>query len=155
MTRRTLLISLCICLIGSIAFAQIDPLVGTWKLNTTASKYSPGPGPRSEVVTYKSAGQGVTYTVARVNGAGANVSLQGTLMYDGKDYAATGSPDWDTAMTHRVNTTTTETIRKKTGKQVQTVTRAVSADGKKLTLTTKGTDAQGHTINDVQVYDRQ
>jgi uncharacterized protein YcnI len=155
MTRRTLLLSLLVCLIGSIAFAQTDPLVGTWKLNAAASKYSPGPGPRSEVVTYQPAGQGVKYDVTRVDAAGANVALQGTLMYDGKDYPATGSPDWDAAMTHRVNTTTTETVRKRAGKHVQTVTRAISADGKKLTLTTKGTDARGRTINDVQVYDRQ
>ena len=47
------------------------------------------------------------------------------------------------------------TSYKKAGKVVSTVTTAVSADGKALTITTKGTDMQGRPVNNVAVYDRQ
>lgn len=135
--------------------AQGDPLIGTWTLNLAKSQYAPGPAPRSEVVTYESAGQGVKYRVTRTDPEGKPVTLQGSLMYDGKDYPATGTADFDTVMTRRVNASTTETTRKKSGKSVQVVSRVLSTDGRTLTLTTKGTDAEGRTINDVQVYDRR
>jgi hypothetical protein len=141
-------------LVTSLSLAQTDPLVGTWKLNLDQSKYT-SPAPRSEIVTYDADRDGLTYTVKRVDAAGANATLLGRLATDGKDHPATGTADWDSAMTHRVNRLTTETIRKRSGTQVQSVTRAVSADGKRLTLTTKGIDAAGHMVNDVQVYDRQ
>jgi hypothetical protein len=38
---------------------------------------------------------------------------------------------------------------------VQTVTIAVSADGKSRTVTTKGVDEKGQQINNVAVYDKQ
>ena len=36
---------------AGVALAQSDPSVGTWKLNLTKSKYSPGPLPKSNTVT--------------------------------------------------------------------------------------------------------
>lgn len=41
------------------------------------------------------------------------------------------------------------------GKAVGTTTRTVSADGKVLTLASKGTDAKGAAYDDVLVFDRQ
>jgi hypothetical protein len=38
---------------------------------------------------------------------------------------------------------------------VSTNTRVVSADGKTLTITVKGTDAQGKAVDNVQVYEKQ
>jgi hypothetical protein len=37
---------------------------------------------------------------------------------------------------------------------VQTTTRVVSKDGETLTLTVKGTNAKGQTVNDVLVFDK-
>lgn len=153
--KRTLIAAAFAIVAAAAAVAQTDPLVGTWILNPAKSTYSPGPAPRSEVVTYESVGQGVTYVVERVDAQGKAFTLRGTLMYDGRDYPATGSADWDAAMSRRVDASTTETTRKRSGKSVQVTTRVVSADGKTLTLTTKGTDARGRSIDDVQVYDRR
>jgi hypothetical protein len=46
-------------------------------------------------------------------------------------------------------------VRKKAGKQVQTYSRVVSKDGKTMTVTVKGTNAKGQTINNVSVYEKQ
>lgn len=43
----------------------------------------------------------------------------------------------------------------KSGKTVGSGTSVVSADGKTLTLTSKGTDARGQTVSSVAVYDKQ
>jgi hypothetical protein len=55
----------------------------------------------------------------------------------------------------RINATTVERTDKKGGKVVQTITRVMSADGKALTITTKGTNAQGQAVNNVAVYEKQ
>jgi hypothetical protein len=45
--------------------------------------------------------------------------------------------------------------RKKGGKQVQTFTTVVSADGKTRTTTATGTNAAGQKVDNVQVSDKQ
>ena len=44
---------------------------------------------------------------------------------------------------------------KKAGKVVSTVKRNVSKDGKVMTLTAAGTNANGEKVNNVIVYDKQ
>ena len=40
------------------AFAQDNPLVGTWKLDVTKSKFDPGPAPKSLTRTVEAQGDG-------------------------------------------------------------------------------------------------
>ena len=151
-----LLVVVGLALASSVEMAaQRDALAGTWKLNPAKSTYSPGPAPRSETVTYEAAGAGVKYSVTQIDDAGTTTRLEGSLMYDGKEYPATGTADYDTVATRRINANTGETVRTKSGKIVQTVTRVLSADGKTLTLTTKGVNAKGESISSVAVYERQ
>jgi hypothetical protein len=44
------------------AFAQTNPLVGTWKLDVTKSTFDPGPGPKRLTRTVEAQGDGVKYT---------------------------------------------------------------------------------------------
>lgn len=55
----------------------------------------------------------------------------------------------------RVDARTIERTFKKGDKAVITSTQAVSTDGKTLTNTVKGTNAQGETLDNVQVWDKQ
>jgi hypothetical protein len=54
-----------------------------------------------------------------------------------------------------VNDSTTESSRTKDGKVVQTITRILSADGKTLTFTGTGVNANAQQVNYVAVYDKQ
>jgi hypothetical protein len=49
-----------------IALAQSE-LVGTWKLNVEKSKFNPGPAPKSSVLTYEAAGEGLKVTPGQSN----------------------------------------------------------------------------------------
>jgi len=60
----------------------------------------------------------------------------------------------DTART-RINATTIQTVNKKGGKVTTTNTSVISSDGKTRTITTKGTNGQGQTVNNVQVFEKQ
>ena len=55
----------------------------------------------------------------------------------------------------RINATTVERTDKKGGKVVQTITRVVSADGKSLTVTIKGTNRQGQAFTNALVMEKQ
>ena len=144
--------------VGLMAQAP-DPLVGTWKINLAKSTFSPGPAPKSQTLTITVAGQGMKVNVQGVDGQGKPTSTQYTANYDGKDYPVTitgaAAADYDHVVLKRIDARTSETTRKKTGKVVQTVRRVVSQDGKTLTTTATGMNAQGQKVNNVTVYDKQ
>ena len=76
--------------------------------------------------------------------------------YDGNDSRITGNnPDADTIARTRINATTIQTVSKKAGKVTTTSTQVISSDGKTRTITTKGTNGQGQTVNNVGVYEKQ
>ena len=90
-----------------------------------------------------------------VNADGTRTVTQYTANFDGKPYPLTGSPVADTVTLKRIDTRTTERTDKKGDKVATTITRVVSADGKTMTATVKGTNAQGQAMSNVAVFDRQ
>ena len=64
------------------------------------------------------------------------------------------NPNADTYMLKRINATTIEAHYKKGGKPTLTQTAVVSADGKTLTVTGMGMDAQGNKVHNVAVYEK-
>jgi hypothetical protein len=149
---------LAVCLVATSSlssFAQTDPIIGTWKLNLAKSKYSPGPPPKSQTVTYEAVGQGVKVTVKGTNAEGKPIEFQFTANYDGKDYPVTGNPDQDTIAWKRIDAYKVESTRKKAGKVISTATRVTSKDGKTITLTEKGVNAKGEKFSNTLVSEKQ
>jgi hypothetical protein len=134
---------------------ETDPLVGTWELNLAKSKFGPGRAPKNETRTYVVSGQDVKATTKGVDSAGKPTAAEFIVNYDGKDRPVTGNPDAEMLSLKRVDRFTTEFTQKRAGKVVITGTRIISRDGKVMTITTKGTDATGKTINDVAVFDKR
>ena len=142
--------------------AQTGSEIGTWKVNVAKSTFSPGPAPKSQTVVITAAGQGVKSSTEGVNADGSKFAQTYTANYDGKDVpltvndpAASSSADVDTVSMKRINATTVERTDKKGGKVVQTITRVVSADGKSLTVTIKGTNRQGQAFTNALVMEKQ
>ena len=138
--------------LGGTAFAQA---VGTWKLNLSKSKFQQGLAPKSTTLVYEAAGEGIKVTVDQVPADGPPIHYAVTANYDGKDVPVVGNPNGDTVARTRVNATTTKLVNKKDGKILSTVTIVTSANRKMLTITSKGKDAKGQTIDSVAVYDKQ
>ena len=140
---------------GIVGSAQTPvPGLGSWKLNPAKSKFSPGPAPTSGTVTFTAVGQGVKAVVDTVGPTGAKVHWEYTADFDGKPHPVTGNPDGDMVVAKRVNATTVETTYTLKGKQTTVNTRVVSADGKTMTVTSKGTNAQGQKIDNMQVFEK-
>lgn len=132
-----------------------DPFVGTWVLDATKSKYSPGPAPKSATTVIEAAGQGYKFSVKQEFASGVQ-QWSFTTNLDGKEVPVTGNnPNADMIAVKRVDANTLETVAKKGGKVTTTQKNAVAADGKSRTVTTAGTNAQGEKVNNVAVYERK
>lgn len=142
-------------LIAVLSAQAANPRVGSWQLNVAKSKYSPGPAPKSQTLKIEASGEGEKVTSEITTAAGARTVTQYTANYDGKDYPLTGSDLSDTVTLKRIDARTSERTDKKGGKVMQTFRRVVSRDGKTMTVTIKGTNAQGQTVSNVVVFEKQ
>jgi hypothetical protein len=129
-------------------------LLGTWKLNSAKSKFSPGPPPKSMTVTYSAAGDGVKIVVDMVPAEGAAEHWEMTASYDGKDHPVTGNPAADTISMKQISDTKGESTFKKGGTVMAVNTRTLSADGKTLSIESKGTTVDGKPRHDTAVYEK-
>jgi hypothetical protein len=133
-----------------------DSNIGTWKLNLAKSKYSPGPAPKSQTLKIAAWGtDGVTYTSDGVDSAGKPTHAEFQAKYDGKFVPFKGNPDADMLSYKRIDANTIVSTTQLAGKPTLTSTAVVSADGKTRTLTQAGKNAQGQTVKNVVVYEKQ
>jgi hypothetical protein len=139
---------------AGVLSAQSNPRVGTWHNNLAKSKYSPGPAPKSQVLKIEAAGEGEKVTSESVSSTGAKAVSVYTANYDGKPYPITGSETADMVSLKRIDANTSERTDSKGGKVVQTFQRVVSKDGKTMTVTVKGMNAQGQAISNVIVFEK-
>lgn len=145
----TIFIALLAAFAISAQTTEQSPFVGTWKLNVAKSKFNPGPPMKSETITI---------------GEDGKVSVEG-LQADGtttESWSYTYSGEQETPITGMENSSVVE---KRNGNTVEhkwklnganfTGKGVVSKNGKVMTYTFDGTDAQGRHEHDVLVYDKQ
>jgi hypothetical protein len=143
---------------SSIARTQSkDPWIGTWKVNLEKSTYSPGPPPTvPATVKIEPSADGIKTTIDATNPEGKPTHTETVGRFDGKDNPVKGAqtPNTTTAF-KRIDDRTYEAIGKVDGKPTVTTRVAVSTDGKTLTATQSGKNAQGQSVNNVIVLDKQ
>jgi hypothetical protein len=138
-----------------VVAAAADQQSGTWKMNPAKSKYSPGPTPKSVTVKVDADQNNVKVNADGINADGTPTHVEYSATFDGKDYPIIGTYA-DMASVKRIDANTMQsTLKSKGGQVMMTVTTTVSADGKTRTSTFKGTDGQGHDINNIVVYDKE
>ena len=155
--KRVLGITFALFTMAVIAFGA-DNTLGTWKYNTAKSKRGPGVSPITNLTVIREAADGGVRNSANGERAdGSKINESYTAKYDGKEVAMTGTGlTWDTTAIKKVNANTiTEERSKKGGKYHSTVRTVISADGKMMTSTAKGTDADGKAFTAVAVFDKQ
>jgi hypothetical protein len=133
-----------------------DPLAGDWQLNVEKSTFRGAPGPKGQLRSYRISDDGLEKLTAR----GVSAEKKPTLVryearYDGKDYDMTGSLGGNKISLRRIDAYTTESTQKREGKPSVVAHRKVSADGKTLTVTSKGSLPDGQTIDAVMIFERR
>jgi hypothetical protein len=140
--------------IAVVAWAG-DPVVGTWNLNVSKSKFKPGPAPKSETRIYEAQGAGIKVTVKTIEADGRTTTIHVAANYDGKDYPVTGSSDYDVMELKRVNDQVAQATLMHGQNVVANATREISADGKTMTITYKTPPDRDHPVDNRAVYDRE
>lgn len=138
------------------------PLHGTWKLDLAKSKFSPAElAPKSGTTRFEVVQDRIKAVIDGVNAQGQATHAEYEARFDGKDYPWKGTidgkpnPNSDAVSWRKIDDYTYESIGKLKG-QTLTVQRTVIArDGKSRTNTVTGKNAQGQTINNVTVYEKQ
>ena len=159
-----------------------DSAIGRWELNLARSQFHPGPAPRSQTRTYelltavrkvRVAGfdaQGravvveypvpydtrvVKMTARAIDAEGKPTFMEYTAIYDGRDHPFFGNPNADTISLKRIDDFTIEATTKRSGKIATSGRRVISKEGTVMTITSRGTNAKGETVDDILVFDKQ
>jgi hypothetical protein len=128
---------------------RTNAFTGTWKLNVAKSHFDPGPPPHSEAVTMAPDG---TFTVEAVSAEGKAIKWSHPWS-GGKEVPVSGI-EKATVIT-KVQGRTIDDTMKISGKIMQTAHVVLSPDGKTCTTTGTGTNAQGHPVHNVEIFDKQ
>ena len=159
MTRTLCVVVAVLALTSIVAVSQAKPdlkiLNGTWKLNVEKSKYSPGPGPKSQTLTWKTSATGFDFTVDTVNADGKPTQQRASGNADGKPYSWKGTTASGMRTTKWIDAFTAEEVDTVDGKVVTSRTAVISKDGKILTVTSKGVNTQGQNTSNTTVYEKQ
>ncbi len=140
---------------GKLEGVAGDPFVGTWKINVSKTKFAPvGDWVKESTITYRVVGDQFTYEDkgTRINGSafsgkGSHPLVGGMIQPPNAD----GTVSYVTVIGPGDAYSTTL----RDGKQIVYEHFVVSKDGKTLTITIKGMDAQGKPAEALYILDKQ
>jgi hypothetical protein len=142
--------------ITTIGGVGADSTLGTWKFNAAKSTSTSANPIKSQTDMREATPDGgvkVTRTAQMMDGTPLNYRY--TYKYDGIDNPVTGAP-FDTLSVKRIDADTTSfEVRKTGGKYHATGRTVISRDGKTMTQSSTGTDAEGKSVAQTIVFDRQ
>ena len=137
-------------------------VLGTWKMIPAKSRQSSGPLAEAITVKYEARSkeaqaQAETWTFYEIRTDGMSETTSQTLRFDGKEYPCgdLGLEDRpDTVVSTKLDARTAEVSYKKSGRVTRRVVRAVSADGKQMTLEVHITPEKGPAAESLMVFAR-
>jgi hypothetical protein len=139
-----------------------DPIIGTWKLNTAKSKFSPAilgnRAPLKEaIMTIRELGEQIEIIYIGTRTDGSPVFQQSTFPREGGvlNYKRGGPGDGVAVVFTRVDVYSGFFTRLQNGRQIYVNVTFISRDGKTQQDNYRGTDAQGNPFEQIVVYDRQ
>jgi hypothetical protein len=148
-----LFIVMAITAIGSFG---ADNSLGTWKYNPAKSKSTSTNPIKSQTDVREATPDGGVKVIRKGQFAdGTSYNYTYTYKYDGKGNPVTGGP-FDTISVKRIDANTTSWEVNSTGGKYHMMGQTgYSKDGKTMTQTSKGTDAEGKSVTQTAVFDRQ
>jgi hypothetical protein len=155
-----LVIGMSVFVLAGSLFAA-EPFAGTWKGNVAKSKFGgPDKPPKEITMVIQEQGDHVVVTQKGTELNGSPISVKFTVARTGGEAAKflEGGPPAGISVVYAKKTADArilDTTTMRDGKVIQTSRNVLSADGKTMTMTNKGTDAQGKPFESVMVADRQ
>ena len=137
------------------ALAVDSRFLGTWKLNGEKSKLEGSGIGSNATARLEPDGSGFKASVEAPSPEGQSISYTYQLTLDSKPIKVAGAAQFDEIASSRVNDRVFTATAKKNGQVVYSDRRALSRDGKTITITRKGTNPQGHRYTATIVFDKQ
>ena len=146
-------------LAGSLFAADPFPFAGTWKLNITKSKFrGPNKPPKELTMVIQEQGDQGVQTNKGVAADGSPISSKFTVSRTGGElkYLEGGPPAGTSIVLAKMkaDARSADFTTMRDGRVIGTSHAVLSDDGKTITSTVKGTDAQGKAFETVDVFDR-
>jgi hypothetical protein len=135
-------------LVFSGALLAEDPFTGTWKLDPSQSNGDAIP--RDETVVILDTGNTVHVTVKGTDADGMPIAVTYVVPITGGDGQMSQGP-YDAVSETPINDNTRDVTYGQKGKRSKHH-HVVSKDGKTMTVTNSGQDAQGNSVNSTEVY---
>ena len=132
-----------------------SPFAGTWKLDTAKTKYTSGEAPKDITLVIEEQGDNFSVTVTGTNADGSPLSRKYTVPVKGGSGQIQEGSSFDAVTSKAVSARVRENSYSKNGKQISWHRVTVSKDGKTLTSTVKGVDAEGKTVAGTDVFEKQ
>jgi hypothetical protein len=165
-TRVVLVTAVTLAAVFMVVFtvsAQLtDPWFGTWKVNLEKSTYSSGPPPKSFTRTVEPSSGGLKEITDVVSAQNRTTHTETIATFDGTDSLVQGPPPAGAPTTaritrayQRIDGRTYEFVNKVDGQVTTTIRTAHSVDGTTSMLRVTGINAQGETVNNTVVWDKQ
>ena len=153
-----LVAALTVSLVGQ----GVSPLTGTWKANLAKSKYNPSNvAPKSGTTRFEVTQDSIKTVTDGVDAQGRTTHGEYAARFDGKDYPWKGTidgrpnPDQDAVAWKKIDNNNYEVTNKLKGQALTTLRIVIAPDGKSRTNTVTGKNAQGQTVSNTVVYDKQ
>jgi hypothetical protein len=128
-------------------------LLGTWRLNVAKSRYSPGPPVREETRVYTRMPEGIVGVVTRTHADGQVERFEYNANF-GHEQMVTGNPDYDAVTLRKIDDYTSAVTLSHAGAVYGVGRRAISPDGKTLTLTFDRQNSD-KPVHNVAIYEKQ
>ena len=138
------------------AASAADHSVGIWKRNVGQTKYeSANPNPITALIMVRQAVPGGLRIISKGHRKdGSKIDCSVTVLYDGKDYPVSGVGSvFDTIAVTAIDADHFPSVTKKGKYHMQGMT-VISNHGKTMTITNKGTDANGKPTSFAVVWDK-
>jgi hypothetical protein len=132
-----------------------DPFVGTWKMNPAKTKYKVGTAPKEQTVTITEAGSDLNVKVAGTAADGGKISVNYTVPSSGGAGKMVEPSSYDGISAKRMGANERVMSYMKGGKVVYTAHSKLSTDGNSLSVSAKGVNPSGQTVDANVVYDKQ
>jgi len=151
MLFRTLTVT---ALLASAGFAA-DHMMGTWKMNPAKSKYTGAPAPKEYSMTFTPEGTGWRYVGKGVAADGKPINMSFVYVKDGEEIKITGFAYADAMTIKDGHADTGTSVMMQGGKQVGTLKRSISKDGKVLTISANYAYPDGKKMSYTSIYEKQ
>jgi hypothetical protein len=131
-----------------------DPFVATWKMNPAKTKFKAGTAPKEQTLTITEAGSDLMVAVAGTAADGRKISVTYSIPAAGGTGKIIEAPSYEGVSGKRMGPNEREVSYMKGGKAVYTAHSKVAADGNSLSVSAKGLNPLGQSVESTVSYDK-